>query len=132
MEKEERIHAVQQIYADFGKQNIEGVLNSLTEDIRWNDGKHPDIPYSKKRDGKNEVVSFFMELGSTLVFTAFTPQEFYGDNDAVIVTGSFAGKAIATGKSFAADWVHLWKFRGEKIFSFQAFNNTAAMIAAIK
>ena len=132
MEKEKNIQTVQQVYADFGKQNVEGVLNSLTDDVSWNDGGYPGLPYGKKRNGKNEVMSFFMELGSTLAFTEFAPQEFYADNDAVIVKGSFAGKAIGTGKSFASDWVHIFKFRGDKIFSYEAFKDTAAMIAAIK
>jgi ketosteroid isomerase-like protein len=132
MEKEKNIQTVQQLYADFGKQDLEGVLDSLTDDVAWNDGSHPDIPYTKKRNGKNEVMSFFMELGSTVAFTEFAPQEFYADNDTVIVKGSFAGKATGTGKSFASEWVQIWKFRGDKIFSFQAFVNTAAIIAAIK
>jgi len=73
MEKEKNIQTVQQVYADFGKQNVEGVLNSLTDDVSWNDENHPDIPYTKKRNGKNEVKSFFMELGSTVEFTEFAP-----------------------------------------------------------
>ena len=132
MERENNIQTVQQIYADFGEQNVEGVLNALTEDVIWNDGDRPDIPYTKKRNGKNEVMNFFMELGSTVAFTEFAPKEFYADNDAVIVKGSFVGKAIATGKSFASDWVHILKFRGNKISSYQGFNDTAALVAAIK
>ena len=131
MTNKKNIQTVQQVYADFGNQNVEGVLNAFTDDVIWNDGNKLEIPYSKIRNGKNETMSFFKELGSTLDFTEFTPQEFYADNDAVIVKGSFAGKAIATEKSFASEWVHIWKFRADKIFSFQAFNDTAAMIAAI-
>jgi ketosteroid isomerase-like protein len=132
MANEKNIQTVQQVYADFGKQNVEGVLNAFTDDVIWNDGNKPEIPYSKIRNGKEETLSFFMELGSTLAFTEFTPQEFYADNDAVLVKGSFAGKAIATEKSFASEWVHIWKFRGNKIISFQAFNDTAGMIEALK
>src|SRR5258707_435198 len=131
MEKEKNIQTVQQVYADFGKQNVEGVLNSLTDDISWNDPGSPGIPYAKNRNGKNEVMSFFMEMGSTVSFTEFAPQEFYADKDAVIVKGSFAGNAIATGKSFASDWVMIWKFRGDKIFNYQAFVDTDKMISAI-
>ena len=132
MTNEQNIQKVQQVYADFGNQNVEGVLNALADDVIWNDGNKPEIPFSKIRKGKNETLSFFMDLGSTLAFTEFTPQEFYADNDAVIVKGSFAGKAIATGKSFASEWVHIWKFRGDKIISFQGFSDTAAIIEAIK
>lgn len=132
MANEKNIQTVQQVYADFGNQNVEGVLNALTDDVIWNDGNNPEIPYSKIRNGKNETLNFFVELGNTLAFTEFAPQEFYADKDAVIVKGSFAGNAIGTGKSFASEWVHFWKFRGDKISSFQAFSDTAVMIAAIK
>ena len=131
MEKEKQIQTVQQVYADFGKQNVEGVLNSLTDDISWVDPGSPGIPYAKKRDGKKEVMSFFMEMGGTVSFSEFAPHEFYADNDTVIVKGFFAGKAIATGKSFASDWVMIWKFRGDKICNYQAFVDTDKMIAAI-
>ena len=131
MEKEKQIQTVQQVYADFGKQNVEGVLNSLTDDISWVDPGSPGIPYAKKRDGKKEVMSFFMEMGGTVSFSEFAPHEFYADNDAVIVKSFFAGKAIATGKSFASDWVMIWKFRGDKICNYRAFVDTDKMIAAI-
>ncbi len=131
MEKEKSIKTVQQVYMDFGNQNVEGVLNSLTDDISWNDPGSPGIPYAKMRNGKKEVMSFFMEMGSTVSFSVFTPQEFYYDNNTVIVIGFFAGKAIGTGKEFASDWVMIWNFRGDKISHYQAFVDTAAMIAAI-
>lgn len=122
---------VQQIYADFGTGNIPGVLNSLTDDISWSDPGYPAIPYAKTRNGKNEVISFFTEMGSTVSFTEFAPQEFYADNNAVVVKGSFAGKATATGKPFKSDWVMIWKFRDDKVFSYQAFVDTGVLAAAI-
>ena len=132
MEKEKNVQTVQQIYADFGTGNVEGILNSLTDDISWNDPGYPGIPYAKKRNGKNEVMNFFIEMGSTVSFTQFAPQEFYADADSVIVKGSFAGKANGTGKTFASDWVMIWKFRGDKIFKYQAFVDTQKMVNAIK
>lgn len=132
MTKDKNIQTVQQVYADFGNQNVEDVLSAMTDEVIWNDGNKPEIPYSKIRNGKEETLHFFMELSKALAFTEFAPQEFYADNDAVIVKGFFAGNAIGTGKSFASEWVHFWKFRGDNISSFQSFNDTAVMIAAIK
>ncbi|MEP7197819.1 MAG: nuclear transport factor 2 family protein [Saprospiraceae bacterium] len=132
MEKEKCINTVQQIYADFGAGNVEGVLNSLTEDISWNDPGSPDIPYAKKRNGKKEVMNFFMEMGGTVSFTEFAPQEFYADNNAVVVKGFFAGKANGTGKNFESEWIMIWKFKGDKVNHYQAFVDTQKMINAIK
>jgi len=132
MTNEKNIKAVQQVYGDLGSQNVEGILNAMTDDICWNDGNKAELSYSKIRNGKNETMSFFMEIGSTHAFTEFAPQEFYADNDAVIVKGYFAGTSNTSGKSFSSEWVHIFKFRGDKIFSFQAFYDTAVMIAAFK
>lgn len=132
MEKEKNIKTVQQIYADFGKGNVEGVLSSLTDDVSWSDPGYPDIPYAAKRNGKNEVLNFFKEMGSTVSFTQFFPQEFFADNDAVIVKGFFSGKANATGKTFETDWVMIWKFHGGKVFNYQAFIDTKNVGAAMK
>ncbi len=132
MEKEKNIQIVQQIYADFGKGNIEGILNSLTDDIIWSDPGYPEVPYAKKRTGKNEVVSFFNELAAAVSYSKFAPEEFYADKDAVIVKGSFAGKANSTGKAFESEWVMIWKLRNGKIYSYLAFVDTAKMSSALK
>jgi ketosteroid isomerase-like protein len=75
---------------------------------------------------------FFKEVGSTVSFTQFVLQEFYADNDAVIVKGFFAGKANVTGKAFESDWMMIWKFRGGKIYYYQAFVDTKNVAASLK
>jgi ketosteroid isomerase-like protein len=127
MENEKNIQVVQQVYADFGKANVEGVSGALTDDIKWSDPGYPDIPYAAQRNGKSEVMNFFMEMGKAVSYTQFIPQEFFADKDAVIVKGTFAGKANATGKSFESDWVMIWKLRNGKIYSYQAWVDTLIM-----
>jgi ketosteroid isomerase-like protein len=131
MKNEKLIQTVQQVYSDFGKQNLEGVLNALTDDVVWSDPGYPDVPYAKKRTGKHEVMNFFIEMGSTVTFTEFIPQEFYADGEVVIVKGFFAGKALKTDKLFESEWVMIWKFHGDKIYSYQAFVDTSKMANAI-
>jgi ketosteroid isomerase-like protein len=132
MENEKNIQFVQQVYADFGNGNIDGVINALSDDISWTDPGYPEIPYAGKRKGKNEVLGFFQGMMSAISFTSFIPQEFYFDNDAVIVKGSFSGKGNTTGKTFETDWVMIWKIRNGKIYSYQAFIDTNNMVGALK
>jgi uncharacterized protein len=132
MDKAKNIETVQQLYTNVGAKNLEGVLNSLTDDIRWAPPFVPEIPHTKLRKGKSEVTGFVIEMAAEVTYTQFMPQEFYADNDAVIVKGFFEGKANHTGKSFESDWVHIWKFRGDKICSYQAFWNTNRMLSALK
>jgi ketosteroid isomerase-like protein len=131
MDNQKNIQTVQQLYADFGAKNLEGVLNSLADDIRWEPPFVPEIPHTKLRNGKKEVTSFVIEMAAEVSYSQLTAQEIYSDKDAVIVKGFFEGKAIHTGKSFESDWIHIWKFRGDKIRSYQAFWNTQRMLSAL-
>jgi ketosteroid isomerase-like protein len=130
MTNEKNVQAIQQAYVDFGNKNVEGLLNNMTDDVVWNNGNNPEIPYDKIRNGKKETMEFFMETASMMSYTEFAPKEFFADNDAVIVKGAYAGKITATGKLFASEWVHIFKFRGDKVCHFQAFKDTAVIIAA--
>ncbi len=42
---ENKIQTVQQIYGEFGKGNVQGVLNLLHDDVSWSDSGYPEIPY---------------------------------------------------------------------------------------
>ncbi|MFI5187721.1 MAG: nuclear transport factor 2 family protein [Chitinophagales bacterium] len=132
MDKEKNIETVNQLYANVGAKNLEGVLNSLTDDIRWEPPFVAEIPHTKLRNGKNEVTNFVIEMAAEVSFNQFMPQEIYADKDTVIVKGFFEGTANHTGKTFESDWVHIWKFRGNKICGYQAFWNTNRMLNALK
>src|SRR5947207_3439958 len=104
-----KIQTVQQIYAEFGSGNPEGVLTLLTDDVTWTDPGYPEIPYAGKRKGKKEVMDFFTEMGKTVSFANFQPQQFLNDGNMVVVRGFFTGKANSTGKSFESEWVMIWE-----------------------
>ncbi|MFI5205630.1 MAG: nuclear transport factor 2 family protein [Candidatus Paceibacterales bacterium] len=127
-----KIQTVQQIYAEFGKGNPQGVLNLLTDDVTWTDPGYPEIPYAGKRKGKNEVLNFFMEMGKTISFSHFEPQQFFNDGNMVVVKGFFTGKSNATAKTFESEWVMLWEVENEKVKYYQAFVDTFKMATAIK
>ncbi len=127
-----KIETVQQIYGEFGKGNVPGVLNLLTDDISWNDPGYPAVTYAAKRKGKTEVANFFAEMGKTVSFTRFEPQKFFCDGDMVIVKGFFAGKSNATGKAFESEWVMLWEVVDGKVKSYQAFTDTVNIASALQ
>lgn len=132
MSTEKNISVVKQIYADIVAKNLDGFFNSLTDDIVWQPPFAAEIKHTKIRNGKAEVKDWIMEMAAEVSYTQVTPHEIYADKDAVIVKGFFEGKSNATGKSFQSDWIHLWKFRGDKVFHYQAFWNTAEVANALK
>ena len=127
-----KIQTVQQVYAEFGKGNVQGVLALLTSDITWTDPGYPEIPYAGKRKGKEEVMNFFMEMGKTVSFTHFEPQQFLNDGNNVVVKGFFTGKGNNTGKTFESEWVMIWEVENGQIKNYQAFVDTLKVASALK
>jgi ketosteroid isomerase-like protein len=127
-----KIQTVQQCYAEFVKGNPQGVLDLLTDDVTWTDPGYPEIPYAGKREGKGEVLNFFIEMGKTISLTQFEPQQFLNDGNNVVVKGFFKGNSNSTGKTFESEWVMIWEVENEKIKSYQAFIDTFKVASALK
>lgn len=131
MSKEQNIQIVKQLYAYVAAKNLEAVFNALTDDIHWAPPYVPEIHHTKPRNGKSGVKAWVIEMASEVTYHKVEPQEIFADNDAVIIKGQFSGTANNTGKSFESDWIHLWKFRDNKICSYKAFWNTATVRDAL-
>jgi len=132
MNNEKNIAIVKLIYADVMDKNLEGFLASLTDDIIPEPPFVFEIPHTRLRTGKSEVKDWVIEMASEVTYSQVTHHAIYADNDAVIVKGFFEGKANNSGKPFESDWVHIWKFREDKIYSYQAFWNTYNVANAMK
>lgn len=131
-DKDQNIATVKQLYADVVAKNLEGVFNVLTDDIRWEPPYVPELHHTKLQRGKEGVKDWVIAMTKEVTYANVTPHAIYADEDAVVVKGHFEGTANITGKTFESDWVHLWKFRGDKICSYQAFWNTHNVARAFK
>jgi len=131
MDSQKNIETVKQLYANVVAKNLDGVFSSLTDDIRWEPPYVPEIAHTKLRVGKDGVKNWIIEMAGEVNYSQVTPQAIYADNNAVIVKGYFEGTANNTGKAFASDWVHIWKFRDDKICGYQAFWNTHNVLNAL-
>jgi len=132
MENQRNIQTVKQLYADVVAKNLEGVFNSLTDDIEWKPPYTAEIPHTKLYTGKSGVKDWVIAMATDVTYSQVTPHAIYADTDVVIVNGVFEGTANATGKPFKSDWVHIWKFRDDKISSYQAFWNTHNVVSAMQ
>lgn len=103
------LSVVQQCYADFGTGNIPGVLDALSNKVRWTDPGHVGDLYTGLREGKAAVADFFTKLNQYLEFSEFEPREFIAKGKKVVVIGYCAGTARKTGKPFSSDWSMTWR-----------------------
>jgi ketosteroid isomerase-like protein len=110
-------------YAAFAKGDIPSVLGLLSPNARWTEAEGG--PYGGTFIGPNGVLeNVFMKIGTEWDGYAAVPEEFIANENTVVALGTYSGKYKATGKSFKAPFVHVWKFLDGKVISFQQHTDT--------
>jgi hypothetical protein len=130
MSEQQNVKVVQDAYAAFGRGDIQGILNSLTDNIEWHTPGEGLVPQGGIHHGKDEVNQFFQTVGQTMQFGKFDPHTFVAQGDNVVAIGHYDGTVKTTGRLFDADFVMVFTFKGGKVARFQEFTDTAALAAA--
>jgi hypothetical protein len=74
----------------------------------------------------------FMRLGTEWEGFAAVPDEFIDAGDTVVVLGKYGGKYKATGKSFQADFAHVWKMQDGKAIRFVQYVDSLIVQKALQ
>ena len=119
------------LYAAFAKGDIPSVLGTLAPNARWTEAAGG--PYGGVFVGPEAVLeNVFMRIGAEWEGYAAVPSEFIANDGMVAAIGTYSGKFKATGKSFEAPFVHVWKLQDGKVVSFQQFTDTAVHLRPMK
>ena len=121
---------VQQTYEAFGRGDIPGVLEHLTEDVVWTLQGPSTIPFAGTHRGRDGIEKFFSLVGEAFEFEQFEPREFVAQGDTVVVLGYERSVAKATGRSFEQEWAHVYTLRDGKIATGRFFEDTATEVDA--
>ena len=105
------IGTVQHIYAAFGRGDIPGIVEHITDDIEWEYGVNStDIPWLQPRRGKAEAEAYFAPYAG-LEFRRLEPKTFLEDGDLVVVIVDLEAVVKATGTVIVEeDEAHIWRF----------------------
>ena len=110
-------------YAAFAKGDIPTELGALASNVIWIEAEGG--PYGGTYVGPNAVLeNVFMKIGGEWDAYAAVPDEFIANDNTVVALGKYSGKYKATGKSFTAPFVHVWKLQDGKVISFQQHTDT--------
>lgn len=127
------IEVVQRLYAAFGRGDIEAVLATLTDDIRWTESGPADVvPWCGVHEGKEALQRFFGTVSETLEIEALEPSDFIAGGDKVVVIGHERSRARPTGRRYESTWAHVFTLRDGKIAGFHQLIDTAAVAAAYR
>jgi len=121
---------VQQMYAAFGRGDIQAILNALSPDVTWAVQGPAWLPFFGNRRGRQQAAQFFQAIAENLDIQEFAPREFIAEGDKVVVIGYERSQAKPTGRPIEGAWVHVFTFRGGQVVEFREFCDTAATAAA--
>ena len=130
MSQQENTRLVQQCYENFKTGDIQSLLNLLSDDISWELPEIENVPFSGRRQGREQVGQFFATVAESQDVLQFEPQEFIAEGDKVVSLGSYRWLVKATEREFTSKWVHVFTVRDGKIVAFLEYTDTAAAAAA--
>jgi uncharacterized protein len=125
------LDSVKSIYQAFGEGDIPTVLGTLSPEIAWTEAE--GFPYAGTYHGPRSVLTdVFMRLGSDWQGFAAVPDEFIDGGDTIVALGKYSGTYKATGKSFQANFAHVWKLQDGKAIRFIQYVDTLLVHRALQ
>jgi ketosteroid isomerase-like protein len=131
MSTQENVQKVQQMYAAFGKGDLQTLLNSVADNVDWQVLGPKIIPQSGPHRGRKEVENFFEKVAESYDFQKFEPREFIAQDDKVVCLGYYSAKMKKTGKFAEAELAMVFTFRDGKVVKFREHTDTAALVSAL-
>ncbi|HEX3101166.1 MAG TPA: nuclear transport factor 2 family protein [Pyrinomonadaceae bacterium] len=117
MSEEQNKQTVEELYAAFGRGDIDSIVAKCTKDVEWITHLDPIVPWSGDHSGKDFVPAFFGAIFGSVEVTAFEPEDWIVDGNTVVNTGRFACHVRSTGKNADTRWVFIWKFTDDGMIS---------------
>ena len=115
---EENIETVRGMYADFNSGNIPGVLGEMDPGVAWTEpggGKAPSGTFNGPESVGEDV---FSAVGENFEQFSADPDDLRDEDDQVIVTGRFRGKA-KSGAELDTTFEHVFELRDGKVVRFE-------------
>lgn len=122
---------VQNAYGAFAKGDVPAVISFLSPEIEWTEAE--GFPYGGTYTGPDAVLTgVFMRLGTEWEGFAAVPDEFIDGGDSIVALGQYSGTYKATGKSFRANYAHVWRVREGKAVRFVQYVDTLLVQRALQ
>ena len=123
---------VQAAYAAFGVGDVQGVLALCSDEAIWSMNGPSNMPYGGHFRGKEEILQWFVHVGTHDDIKQFEPREFFEGPTHCTVLGWEKTADRTTGKVFECEWTHLFEVKDGKIVRFVgSFDREARYRAAL-
>ena len=133
MAEKENVERIQRIYATFGDGDINALIETFSEDVKWSvSGSREVIPWAGDIKGRAALTDFFQCQLGMVNFLSCVPEEFIAQGDTVVCIGTDVVRVVANGANYETPWVHIYTFRGDDICKFREFYDTHATAQALQ
>jgi uncharacterized protein len=129
---DQNLALVQQIYAAFGRNDVDAILARLDEHVRWCVPDMPHVPYGGCRIGRAGVMEFFGLLAASQTPVAFSLERLLADTEKVCALGEYTWDVVATGKRFTLEWVHVFTIANGQVTEFKELFDPRPLIEAFR
>lgn len=124
------VEIVKEMYAAFGRGDVEGVVAHLADDVLWSAEGPADMVFTGIRHGKQDTLAgFFGGIAQEHRDPKLEMTEFVAEGDSVAAFGRYAA-TLKSGHRVDSPVGHLFKFRGGKVVHYINLLNTAAFVSA--
>jgi ketosteroid isomerase-like protein len=131
---QELISKVQNMYASFGRGDLDAIFDGLAEDVSWgvDSVASVDVPWYGVLNGKANTKRFFAALAEEADFTVFTPKDFLAVGDHVFNHLHYEAVVKKTGKKVVQTSLQHWTFKNGKVVRWRGYEDTALVRDAIR
>src|ERR1051326_3757456 len=121
MSEAANVQMVHDLFAAFGRGDLDSVMGMLAEDVDWWNFGPAELGYTGVRRGKQQVRQFFEQIDSAFDHQAVVPREFIAQGDQVAVTGDERVLVKANGVTVENPWCMIFTFRDGKIARWRCY-----------
>ncbi len=123
-------HIVKQFYNNILEGNVQAAMAQLDEDILWVEPGAPEVPFGGSYKGLLGIGQMLTSEHKLVQLKNFTPTNYFGAHDLVVVLGSDSAAVLTTGKSYSTDWTMFFTLSNGKITKVQTYMDTNAIAKA--
>ena len=128
----ELVKKVREMYAAFGRGDVETILNNTTEDVSWEFEAPAALSWSGIRKGRKEAMGFFTGIAAEHENPVLKMTDYFSTDDAVAAFGRYDATVKATGKRVSTPVAHYFRFRDGKVSRYVNIINSGGFLEAAK
>jgi ketosteroid isomerase-like protein len=127
MSEQDNIRKMQEMYAAFGRGDVQTIAGECTDDVDWgtDTSVQNEVPWYRIRRGRDGVLDFFSTLANEVDFERFEPNVFSAAGDQVFVKLDYTYRFKRNGQSASTSGIHQFIVRDGKVSLFRAYEDTA-------